>query len=184
MASISVQLQLPDRSADTLPTDRAALEHPPSPRRSIRGAFDEPRGGDAERAADRPKRRSWWAVAAVCPRPPLQPPHAMRPLDARTRLAAAQIASARRSAARSTRRVTEMRIEPRIAPGGGRGGQQRQSARGLWRLRASAAGGAAGERAVGACGAPGGRRTTLRGATETPRAVDVNSHREPPRRLS
>ena len=32
---------------------------PPSPRRSIRGAFDAPRGGDAERAADRPRRRSW-----------------------------------------------------------------------------------------------------------------------------
>ena len=49
---------------------------------------------------------------------------------------------------------------------------------------ASAAGAAAGERAVGACGAPGGRRTTLRGATDAPRAGDVDSRREGPRRLS
>ena len=37
---------------------------PPSLRRSTRGAFDAPRVEDADRAADRPQRRPWWAAVA------------------------------------------------------------------------------------------------------------------------
>ena len=37
---------------------------PPSLRRSTRGEFDAPRTGDADRAADRPQRRPWWAAVA------------------------------------------------------------------------------------------------------------------------
>ena len=42
---------------------------PPSLRRSTRGAFDAPRTGDADRAADRHMRRPWWSAAAVRARP-------------------------------------------------------------------------------------------------------------------
>ena len=77
---------------------------PPSSSRSIRGAFDAPRLVDADRAADRPQRRPWWAVASICARLRLRPSHAVRRLDTRTRLAAVYVAAGRCTAALSTHR--------------------------------------------------------------------------------
>ena len=100
--------------------------------RACRGAPDAARAGDAERPADRHRRRPWWSVAAIRARPrtPRLRGSKMRPwADARPRLAACHAVAAERAAALRTRRAPEMRKDPRIAPGGGRGVRWRRSAR-------------------------------------------------------
>ena len=46
------------------------------------GAFDEPRAADADQAADRPRRRPWWASASIRARQQRQPSQAA-PADRR-----------------------------------------------------------------------------------------------------
>ena len=107
---------------------------PPSPHRLVYSLFDALGAADADRAADRPLRRPWWSMAAVCARPSLRPSQERQRVHARKRLAAGSEVAARRSAALRTLRDAEKRLEPRIAPGGGRGERRRRSARGLARL--------------------------------------------------
>ena len=88
--------------------------------RACRGAFDAVRARDAATAADRPRRRPWWSMAAIRARP-LAPRlrrrrcgHGPTLGHSAPRLAARRAVSAERAAAHSTQRAPEMRLEPRI----------------------------------------------------------------------
>ena len=58
---------------------------PTSSSTSIFDAFDASRAADADQAADRPRRRPWWATAAVFTRPPLRPSQELQRAYARMR---------------------------------------------------------------------------------------------------
>ena len=103
----------------------------------IRGAFNAPRHVDADRAADRPRRRPWWAAAAIRARPrapPLRAPQQLQRASTRSEIAARQVVAAHRSAALLTLRELKVLIAAGTAPRGGPYGSWRRSARGLARL--------------------------------------------------
>ena len=126
----------------------------------IRGAFDAPRYGDADRAADRPRRRPWWAAAAIRARPlapPLRASQELQRASTRSELAARQVVAAQRFAALRMLREAEILIAAGTAPRGGPDGPWRCSARASRASCAAISGAAAARRADAACGGLGGR---------------------------
>ena len=121
MASTCVQPRPPIfRQPCCRPIGRSQ-SRPTSSSTSNFGAFDEPRAADADQAADRPRRRPWWASASIRARQQRQPSQAA-PADRRADAVGGLQCS--RCMAICGALDVQGAVEPRIAPRGGRGGQQ------------------------------------------------------------